>query len=424
MLNIIYDASMLTNIFYKDSNRSGVFFAALNIFIELKKRKDVNLSLYFNPESYADGAMLKRELFLDIHCIQDMSKFVLMGKVCRRMKEMYVRYYNRRFLRKIFALVLGCCACIYKRTIDVEKKELQACDIFFSPIYKVPDFVRSFPHIKPYVFVYDLIPLIFPQYYPHGKPLVSIIMENAKAGDFFFFDSRSAEQDARRFYPSVIAKNAAVVHLAASDDFRKIANQGIIAKTREKYSIPKGKKYVFSLCTLEPRKNLIRAVRAFLTFIQKNDINDLVWVMGGAAWFSFVEALKKDGFCWNNDLIIRAGYVDDEDLPALYSGAEWFVYTSQYEGFGLPPLEAMRCGCPVISSNNSSLPEVVGGAGILIDYDSEEQHVDAYEKFYYNDNLRSTYGRKGLERSKMFSWAKTVDIILEEMRLHTEKKSL
>ena len=110
--------------------------------------------------------------------------------------------------------------------------------------------------------------------------------------------------------------------------------------------------------------------------------------------------------------IIYAGYVNDEDLPTLYSNAEWFVFTSQYEGFGLPPLEAMQCGCPVITSNNSSLPEVVGDAGLMIDWDSDEQHVEAYEKYYFDKALREEKRRKGLERAETFSWKKTSDEIV------------
>ena len=100
-------------------------------------------------------------------------------------------------------------------------------------------------------------------------------------------------------------------------------------------------------------------------------------------------------------------------MAALYSGAEWFVYTSQYEGFGLPPLEAMKCGCPVITSNNSSLPEVVGDAGIMIDWDSDEQHIAAYEKYYMDKKYRDEMAKKGLEHAKIFSWEKTVDIIIK-----------
>ena len=127
----------------------------------------------------------------------------------------------------------------------------------------------------------------------------------------------------------------------------------------------------------------------------------------------FLKEMEKKNIRWNPQSVIRTGYIDDEDRAALYSGAEWFVYTSQYEGFGVPPLEAMQCGCPVITSNNSSLPEVVGDAGIKIDWDSDEQHIEAYEKYYFNEKLRKEYGIRGMEQSKQFSWEKTVNKMIE-----------
>ena len=187
-----------------------------------------------------------------------------------------------------------------------------------------------------------------------------------------------------------------------------------------KYGIPVEKKYVFSLCAIEPRKNLVRAISSFLKFTKKNSVDDIVWVLGGAAWDSFTELSKK----LDSNIIIRTGYIDDEDLPTLYSNAEWFVYTSQYEGFGLPPLEAMQCGCPVITSNNTSLPEVVGDAGIMIDWDSDEQHIEAYEKYYFNEELRKENSRKGLERSKQFSWKETVDKMVSALALKDRAKTL
>ena len=104
-----------------------------------------------------------------------------------------------------------------------------------------------------------------------------------------------------------------------------------------------------------------------MQFVEKHQINDLVFVLGGGHYNEFIDKLNAMLGKIPEGLVIKAGYIDDEDLAPLYSGAEWFVYTSQYEGFGLPPLEAMQCGCPVITSNNSSLPEVVGDAGIMID---------------------------------------------------------
>ena len=151
--------------------------------------------------------------------------------------------------------------------------------------------------------------------------------------------------------------------------------------------------------------------------MKRNEISDLIFILGGGSWDSFIDLFNEKLGDYKNfsDRFILLGYVDDEDLSVLYSNAEWFVYTSQYEGFGLPPLEAMQCGCPVIVSNNSSLPEVVGDAGLLIDWDSDEQHIAAYEKYYFDENLRKENSKKGLEQAKLFSWKKTVNQILRLM---------
>ncbi|GHT04647.1 hypothetical protein FACS1894139_07130 [Planctomycetales bacterium] len=103
-------------------------------------------------------------------------------------------------------------------------------------------------------------------------------------------------------------------------------------------------------------------------------------------------------------------------MNALYSNSLFFVYLSQYEGFGMPPLEAMAAGTPVITSNNSSLPEVVGDAGIMIDYDSEEQCLQAFADLYFHADLREKYIAKGLERAKLFSWEKTVTQMADVIR--------
>ncbi|MDR2641170.1 MAG: glycosyltransferase family 4 protein, partial [Planctomycetaceae bacterium] len=113
--------------------------------------------------------------------------------------------------------------------------------------------------------------------------------------------------------------------------------------------------------------------------------------------------------------IIFTGYVEDDDLPFLYSGASCFCYMSIYEGFGLPPLEAMQCGTPVITSNTSSLPEVVGDAGIMLDPHDVEGLVDAFTHIISNEKLRQEMIAKGLEQAKKFSWDRCVDLIVEKI---------
>ena len=113
------------------------------------------------------------------------------------------------------------------------------------------------------------------------------------------------------------------------------------------------------------------------------------------------------------DRIIFTGYVLDNDLSAIYSGAVAFIFPSLYEGFGLPVLEAMQCGTPVISSNSSSLPEVVGDAGILIDPKDEDHLCQAMLDVLTDSNLRESLRKKGLERAKQFSWKKCADQTVE-----------
>lgn len=416
MLNVIFDASVVTNIFYKDWARSGIFFAAKNILDEILKREDVKVTLYFSPESFADGARLIKEYYPGVATLQEMSRLSFLQTLYCKLRFYYSRFYDHRHFRKIFALLMEFINSVFRRLVLIDEASVNRNDVFFSPVFVIPDFIRRAPEINTFVFLYDFIQLRFPQYYPEGVPLVKRIIESSNSKDRFFFDSLSAKNDGKYFFSTITDENSVVVHLAANKNFKRILDNQILDRVKKKYKIPSKKKYLFSLCTVEPRKNLIRSVRCFLEFISKHNINDLVWVMGGGHWDYFINELKKNNVRWNPNFIIQAGYIDDEDLPVLYSNAEWFVYTSQYEGFGLPPLEAMQCGCPVITSNNSSLPEVVGNAGMMIDWDSDDQHIEAYEKYYFDENLRKEFSRKGLERAKLFSWEKTVDEIVEAMK--------
>ena len=416
MLKIIYDATIISCNFYKDDNRSGIFFVGLNILEELRKRTDIELFLYVDPEKSADAIRLQTEYYPNENWFQDFSKNKFLSGIYSKVQLFYNAILCHQMLRKPVALILFFLQFLLKRNVKTNVEKIKNADAFLSPVFKVPNIIRRYPSIRPYVFLHDAIPVKFSQYFPYGKSFVVKIMESTQPNDYFFAVSQNTKRDFEEIFPKVVREeNTMVVPLAVNERFNVVKDENTIKKIKSKYRIPENKKYVFSLCTVEPRKNLIRAVRAFLTFVEKNKIEDLVWVMGGAVWTSFAKELACQGVNWNKNQILHVGYVDDEDLPALYSNAEWFVYTSQYEGFGIPPLEAMRCGCPVITSNNSSLPEVVGNAGIKIDWDSDEQHVEAFEKYYFDEEFRKQNAQKGLERSKIFSWKKSVETMLEKM---------
>jgi len=163
--------------------------------------------------------------------------------------------------------------------------------------------------------------------------------------------------------------------------------------------------YFLFVGTLEPRKNLPLLIDAWRLVRRKHPV-DLV--LAGRRRADCPLLSEEPGLRF-------LGEAPDEELGALYSGALAFVYPSLYEGFGLPVLEAMQCGCPVITSNTSSLPEVVGDAGLTVNPTSDEELVEAYEKLYYNDELRAEFSKKGLARAKLFSWKKCVDIMVTEI---------
>jgi len=169
-----------------------------------------------------------------------------------------------------------------------------------------------------------------------------------------------------------------------------------IAQIKKKYQL---KNYILGLGTQEPRKNFNRAVSAF----EKLDHHDLeLAIVGKYGWGSKNLKLKVK----NLKLL---GYVPDEDLAPLYSGAVAFVYPSLYEGFGMPVVEAQACGCPVITSNTSSMPEAAGKGAILINPENEGEIVQALEKIINNGSFRKNLIKKGKENADKFSWQKSAE---------------
>ena len=407
---LVFDASVIAeNIDGKRSGRSGIYFTAYNILKKLVESECFDVSIYSEMGSISFVNFIKREFNGNVNVYFSnryglfLLKMIELDK-CLRAKRLNVLKLLLNVLVRKPVRFLG------------RKNKLQFFDFAFSPVRVFFDTINA---EKTYILLHDTIPLLLPDYFPamgqkkHWFYKLTQYIKT-KPNCKYFANSDATKNDFVRLL-KMNPDDITVTPLAANDNFYHVSDARKIADARAKYNIPNGKKYVFSLCTLEPRKNLIRAVKTFIEFIKKNKIDDMVFVLGGAHWDEFIGKLESeiDDLGKYKDKIIRAGYIDDEDLAALYSGAEWFVYTSQYEGFGLPPLEAMQCGCPVITSNNSSLPEVVGDAGIMIDWDSDEQHIAAYENYYNNPKMREDMRLRGLKRAKQFSWDKTADLIIK-----------
>jgi glycosyltransferase involved in cell wall biosynthesis len=189
------------------------------------------------------------------------------------------------------------------------------------------------------------------------------------------------------------------------------ACQGVL----EKHKIRRP--YLLYVGTIEPRKNLLSLIRAYDELLRSSGHRPQLVLCGGRGWldegvFKLVEELRLQ------DQVRFTGYVDDADLPALYSAAEIFVYPSLYEGFGLPPLEAMACGTPVVTSNSSSLPEVVGKAGMMHDPHNYRALAECIVKLFDDADTLAHFKNAGLLQASQFSWervARETQVVYDEV---------
>jgi glycosyltransferase involved in cell wall biosynthesis len=204
----------------------------------------------------------------------------------------------------------------------------------------------------------------------------------------------------------VSPEKVSVIPLAAPAHFRPVNDEQELQRVRQTYGIEGD--YILSVGAIQPRKNLSRLVAAHSRLRRANPEGKLpqLVLVGKCAWL-YDETLRTIKELEVSNSVVLTGYVPEADLPALYSGALCFVYPSYFEGFGLPPLEAMKCGAPVIVGDRTSLPEVVGDAGVLVDPFDVDDIAAAIEKVISDSNLRAQLRVKGLERAKLFDWRET-----------------
>lgn len=196
------------------------------------------------------------------------------------------------------------------------------------------------------------------------------------------------------------------IPLAAPDHFCTVNDKRELQRVRHNYGIEGD--YILSVGSIQPRKNLARLIKAYAQLRGDYSADKLpkLVLVGKCAWL-YDETLRALDQAGVKDSVILTGYVPESDLPALYSSALCFVYPSYFEGFGLPPLEAMKCGAPVIVGNRTSLPEVVGDAGLTVDPFDVDAIAGAIRRLLNDSTLRAELSQKGAERASTFTWQET-----------------
>lgn len=278
-----------------------------------------------------------------------------------------------------------------------EKKQV---DIIHQPCFSSLIFHQN---VKTVVTVHDIInvrfanelPFFSRQYFKRFMPF------SYHGADQIICDSIYTKNDLVK-YLKISEKKITVVHLAANEIFYQKVSLAQIKRIKEKYNT--GDHYFLHTGTINPRKNLQFLVRVFAQISKKYPKYKFV-VIGKKGWyFKKLSGIAKE--LGVRDKIIFTGYVNDDELSALYQGTEIFLYPSLYEGFGLPPLEAMASGIPTISSNYTSLPEVVGDGGMLLSPINESAWIKAIDKIINDRKFHDELSQRGTEQAKKFSWKK------------------
>ena len=412
-MKILFDATELSYFLEESGHRAGVFFVALNLFRELKKRKDVELVFYCNFKRYfyLKEVIEKVEEFQGIKLLKENSLVNLaFAKLNYLSKSKWI---NTKLKYGILSLARYYENIFYKQN-KKNLKQLDEFDIYFSPFQAPSEEILNSKNLNRFRMIHDIIPILESGKIPTNRRLWSYRIYNTiNKDDFYVTNSECTRKDVLKYF-DIKEENIKTTLLGADTTFTPPLN-----------SLPHGAekptKYIFSLCTLGKRKNLIFAIKNFFKFINKNKIDDLKLVLAGGVWEKFKKELTDTIGDFDQSKIEVLGYVKDEDLPNLYSNALMFIYPSLYEGFGLPVLEAMKCGCPVITSNVSSLPEVIGQAGIQINPKNDEELINAFEKMYYDSFFRELCIERGLIRAKNFSWEKCASELLSYIAEKTTK---
>lgn len=423
-IKILFDATILAEGLHKTSNRSGIFWASYGIFKALDARDDVEMGIYSSP-SFVDSVNKFMDEYFPArgHRVLNRKRSCFLGPVREWIERLREVPAHKKGWRKVAlrggSVLVKIARVLWDKYVGCRKTAQIAngFDVFFSPVYLAPRAIRRYSKVLRFTLLYDTIPMLYPQFSPFtmlGFSWNFDLIKGLSETDYCFAISQCTKQDFMRFNARLKDEHVSILPLAADEKFYRETDVAKRTAMRKKYGIPLDKRYVLSLCTIEPRKNLGFALEAFGKFIEESHVDDLVFVLAGGHWGRFEgkwsATLAK--FAHLKDKIVHAGYIDDDDLAALYSDALMFIYPSLYEGFGLPPLEAMQCGCPVITSNVSSLPEVVGDAAVTIAPDDLDAASSAIEKIYSDESFRSRLAAGGMERAREFSWAKTAEKIV------------
>jgi glycosyltransferase involved in cell wall biosynthesis len=274
-----------------------------------------------------------------------------------------------------------------------------------SPVFKIKS--------KVIITVHDVSTFAVPETVGIARRLYkqAAIKRSVNVCDAIITGSEATKNEMLKYLPR--SKNKIkVVPYGLEESFNRVLNNEYLSLIKSKYNLTVP--FILHVGTIEARKNIVRIVKAFANGRRNHKWTHSLVLVGtpGYGFDKIQEAIAKENV---KDNVIITGHVDNNDLSGIYSLADALIYPSLYEGFGFPPLEAMKCGCPVVASYTTSLPEVIGDAGVFVDPMNEENIFGALHRVITDKKLHDKLVQQGKERVRQFTWKKTVEGILQAM---------
>jgi glycosyltransferase involved in cell wall biosynthesis len=292
-------------------------------------------------------------------------------------------------------------------------------DVFWETYQLLPLRVPS--GVRKVLSLYDFAWKLFPQVSAPGAylPLRLFTKSSIRRADRLICDSQCTLQDIGTVL-NLRTQKAVVIYPGVLPEYRPRNPKAAAEYIAGKYGT--SKEYICSVGTIEPRKNLVTLVEAFRILRDRGEVRAQLLIAGGYGWKNseIYESVSRAGLTEKE--IKFLGYIPEEDLPLFFSGAKIFVFPSIYEGFGIPLIEAMGCGVPVVASNVSSIPEVLLGAGLLVSPRRPQEFADAIDSLIQNPSLREELIQRGTRRASEFRYensAKQLLTIFEELGTET-----
>lgn len=295
--------------------------------------------------------------------------------------------------------------------------QLPACDVFHATDHLLPPLKKASSVFT----IHDLIFRFFPEYHlPLNRRFLGLMLPKfMQRADAIIAVSEHTRRDVTKLM-GIPAEKIRVIYEGVHPSFRRIENRAGLERVRATYHLPP--RFILFFSTIEPRKNLVTLLDAYAALLQQ-EAQTLPLVVAGRKGWLYQETLQHLHDLGLNERVQLTDWIAHDDVPALLNLADVFVYPSLYEGFGLPPLEAMACGTPVISSNASSLPEVVGDAGILVEPKDVQGLAQAITRVLQDDALRQALRAKGLAQASQFTWERAARETLAVYELVNRKRN-